>query len=268
MAGSSNTTNTWLGVTSVIFAITSAVLIYLYSNGEDEDKGYLGGLVFNSSNTFAWHPFLMTLGMIMFSIIALESYSILPLTHFMQKIVHSVAHTCALICFAMGLYCVVYAHNSGPYANLYSMHSWLGLAAAVVYAKQYLLGFFFFLSGTQSNELRRAYLPSHLSIGLFALCLSLGAALAGITEMDACSYEVESPDTNPASHFQNDMNAACKILQGAGICMIVSVLLAFYTLIPAKHKVDSSDKESEDVKSNLISPTTLGIESPILASRS
>lgn len=264
MTGSSSGAK-WSGIASVIFAIVSALLMGLYSNGKDEEEGYLGGLFFNTSNIFAWHPFLMTVGMIMFSIIAVHSYSILPLSHFTRKIVHAVAHTCALICFTMGLYCIVYSHNTEdpPSSNLDSMHSWLGLAAAVVYAKQYILGFFFFLSGTQSNELRRAYLPSHLSIGLFALCLSLGAALAGITEMDACSYTVTTIDANPASHYQDDMNSACKIVQGAGICMIVSVLLAFYTLIPAKQKV--GDKEYEDDGDDLASSTSLTIESPMLA---
>ena len=265
--GSTKTTQLWYGYASVVFAIISAVLMGLYSNGKNEDEGYLGGLEFNTSNTFAWHPFLMTTGMIMFSIIALESYSILPLSHFLQKIVHSIAHSCALLCFSMGLYCVVYSHNHNdpPTANLYSMHSWVGIAAAVIYAKQYLLGFLFFLSGTQSNERRRAYLPSHLSLGLFALCLSLGAALTGITEMDACSYTVSTPDTNPASHFQKDMNSSCKIVQGAGICMIVSVLLALYTLVPTKQKKESHEEVADDKSGNLVSPLDMDINSPMLA---
>ena len=143
------------------------------------------------------------------------------------------------------------------------MHSWVGLAAATIYAKQYLFGIFFFLSGTQSNEARRAYIPSHISLGLFALCLSLGAALSGITEMDACSYAVSTPDTNPASHYQADMNAGCKIVQGAGICMIVSVLLAFYTLVPAKEV--KSDKAEDSESGNLLSPATMDIDSPMLS---
>jgi hypothetical protein len=170
----------WCGFAAIFFAVIAVILMGEFSQG-DEDDGGLGGL--NSEHIFAYHPLLMTLGMIMFSVIALQSYAILPLSHSIQKFVHVVAHSCAITCFGIGLRCVVKSHNDNLLPNLNSMHSWVGLAAAVVYVQQYLLGFLYFLSDTQTRNVIRNYMSSHLSLGIFALCLSMAAAVSGIAEM-------------------------------------------------------------------------------------
>ena len=95
----------------------------LYSNGKNEDEGYLGGLEFNTSNTF-------------YGIIPHDYWDDNVLNHCSGKLLDfafepffadSTFNSSQLrfTLFLMGLYCVVYSHNHNdpPTANLYSMHS-------------------------------------------------------------------------------------------------------------------------------------------------
>lgn len=177
---------------------------------------------------------------------ALNSYQILPMSHYAQKCVHVFFHVSAITLFAIGLHCVVLSHNGQNAAgtfmpNLYSLHSWIGLGAMCLYAQNFILGGAFFAMGWKGAK---EYLPSHLSMGLCALCLSCAAVVSGISQMKACMYVVDSPDTNPASHYANDMSQGCKLLQGGGVCAVVAVVLSFYALIPDKHVEVNSIEET------------------------
>jgi hypothetical protein len=228
----------WL---ACIFAVVGAILIGVVSHGKDTSQGYLGG--FSHENIFAWHPFLMTLGMICACVLALHSYAIIPLNHNLQKVVHVFFHTCALFCFAFGLNAIVKSHNgqnsSGSYSpNLNSMHSWVGLGALVLYAQNYLLGFAYFV--TRNFKGAKEYLPTHMQLGLCALMLSTAAVVSGISEMKRCTYTVTSPDLNPASHY-GEFTSACKKFQGGGVCVIFAAVLSMVALIPAKPAKDHKD---------------------------
>merc|ERR1711964_329514 len=80
----------------------------------------------------------------------------------------------------------------------------------------------------------------------------MAAAVSGIQELNKCSYDITSPDANPASHYANDMSQPCKLVQGGGVCIVVAVLLSVYALIPEKQRRGSisstgfSDKLSGD----------------------
>ena len=242
------------GFASICFAFVATVFIGEFAQGSDTDEGYLGGMT--ADNIFAYHPFLMTSGMIFSSILALHSYHVLNLSHGVQKAIHVCAHSSALICFGIGLHCVLKAHNDNNKPNLYSMHSWVGLAAAVVYIQQYVLGFVYFLSGKVNIENVKNYMPSHVTLGIFSLCLSMAAAISGITEMNKCVYTITSPDLNPASHYADDMSPACKLVQGGGICIVVATMLSVYALIPERqpHKLAESDGHFDEpsIKSSLL----------------
>lgn len=230
----SSTVRTYSGLASIFFAILAFILMAAFASNEDTEAGYLGGL--NADHLFSYHPVFMTLGMVTFSIMALNSYAVLPLEHTAQKTVHVVFHTCALVCFALGLSYVVKAHNEKLLPNLNSMHSWVGLAAAVMYVQNYLFGFVFFLTGTQTRQQIRAYMPTHLTLGLFSLALTMAATISGIQTLGTCGYTtpLTEPDTNPASHYANDTTEACKVVQGAGICILCAVLCSMYALVPHK----------------------------------
>jgi hypothetical protein len=239
----------WL---SVFFSILAVSLIWSVSSGTDQTTGYLGGFDYN--HIFAWHPLLMTMGMIMCTIIALNSYTILPLTHSQQKVVHVLFHTSALFCFSFGLNAVVKSHNgqntAGAYMpNLYSMHSWVGLGALCLYVQNYVLGFAYFV--TRNFEGAKEYLPSHLKLGLCALLMSTAAVISGISQLKLCIYVVTSPDTNPAAHY-SDMTSGCKKMQGSGVCVALAVMLSFFALIPNKPDPNASSADAGELRNPLI----------------
>lgn len=239
----------WL---SVFFSILSSALMWSVSSGTDTETGYLGGFDYN--HIFAWHPLLMTMGMIMCTIIALNSYAILPLTHSQQKVVHVLFHTSALFCFSFGLNAVVKSHNgqnaAGAYMpNLYSMHSWIGLGALCLYVQNYVLGFAYFV--TRNFEGAKEYLPSHLKLGLCALLMSMAAVISGISQLKPCAYTVTEPDTNPAAQYSN-LTSGCKKMQGSGVCVALAVILSFFALIPNKPDPNASSAGNEELSSPLI----------------
>jgi cytochrome b-561 len=65
---------------------------------------------------------------------------------------------------------------------MYSLHSWVGLTAVILFGLQWVFGFVSFLFPKLSDGLRAAYLPHHKFWGLTIFVLVCAAALMGITE--------------------------------------------------------------------------------------
>jgi len=76
------------------------------------------------------------------------------------------------------------SHNlaSPPKPNMYTLHSWIGLIAALLFGIQWALGFSAFLFPKFSPEIRAMLLPFHQYFGSSILCLAVAAALMGHLE--------------------------------------------------------------------------------------
>ena len=113
----------------------------------------------------------MVTGVILFYTEALLAYRTFPFGKPMNKFLHGLFQFVAIFCIIVGLVAVFKSHNyknSGGYiANLYSMHSWLGLTTIVLFGQNYVLGFLHFLLPMCSSEARASYLPSHVFLGIF-----------------------------------------------------------------------------------------------------
>ena len=100
------------------------------------------------------------------------------------KILHGVIHVSVLVFASIALKAAFDSHNKAakPIPNLYSLHSWVGLTAIILFGMQWVMGFVSFLFPKLSDALRRDYLPHHKfwGVAIFALCVA--AALMGITE--------------------------------------------------------------------------------------
>ncbi|XP_064329036.1 transmembrane ascorbate-dependent reductase CYB561 isoform X3 [Phalacrocorax carbo] len=112
---------------------------------------YRGGVAWDSPLQFNVHPLCMVLGMV-----------------FLQ---------------GDGIIAVFESHRTKSIPNMYSLHSWCGMAAFVLYLLQWLLGCGFFLLPSTSFSLRSRYKPQHIFFGIALFALSIAACLLGITEM-------------------------------------------------------------------------------------
>lgn len=215
------------------------ILLIHWMGGTDRDETYLGGFNFNEL-IFNYHPVFMTCGMLVCGTCSMMSYRVIPLPKLIVKKFHAFMHTAAIVLIILGLACVITGNNYKSkneyhtyYANLASIHSMMGLSTCIIYALNYFLGLFAFLMPGFSVEARKAFMPNHVFIGVFALIAASCSALTGIIELTAeygCGYEVTSADWNAAQHYHR-LTDGCKEANGAGYCIFVSLLLATYALI-------------------------------------
>jgi hypothetical protein len=162
-----------------------------------------------------------------------------------NKIIHVLWHTAAVICFSIGLYAVFTGNNykdkntEGFYfSNLNSLHSLLGLTAVILYSQNYLLGFISFLIPGVVLEWKQKYMPKHKFLGLFSLFAACFAALTGVMELTTefgCGYDVDSADVNPAENYHL-LTKGCQIANGIGIFVLLTAFLAGYTMINFEEK--------------------------------
>ena len=77
------------------------------------------------------------------------------------KILHASLLASSLIFSTIGLIAVFDNHNLSkpPKANMYSLHSWIGLSAVILFGLQWVFGFVFFLFPKLSEDFRQAYMP-------------------------------------------------------------------------------------------------------------
>ncbi|KAL1342513.1 hypothetical protein HN51_029064 [Arachis hypogaea] len=175
-----------LGITAVPFTYVVhvlglvAIILVLVWNIH-----FRGGLAWDADNKnliFNLHPVLMILGLIFLGGEAIISYKSLPLKKEVKKVIHLTLHAIALALGIFGICAAFKNHNESGIANLYSLHSWLGIAVISLYGIQWLYGFviFFFPGGTPA--IRRESLPWHVLFGLFVYVLAIGTASLGFLE--------------------------------------------------------------------------------------
>ncbi|KAK6131813.1 hypothetical protein DH2020_034451 [Rehmannia glutinosa] len=167
--------NTWAEDSPITGAIM--VLIWCIS--------FRGGLAWEATNKnliFNLHPVLMLIGLIIIGGEAIMSYKCLPLKKPEKKLIHLVLHAIALILGIIGIYTAFKFHNESNIANLYSLHSWLGIGVISLYGIQWLYGLvvFFYPGGT--TAIRSESLPWHVLFGIFVYVLAVATATLGYLE--------------------------------------------------------------------------------------
>merc|ERR1712013_22219 len=135
---------------------------------------FKGGVVWGYTDlgiTFNWHPILMTLGLIFLYGNGALIYRVIPPKNESHKlglkIGHAVIMMVAFVIMVIGLQAAFDSHNlaSPPKPNMYTLHSWIGLIAALLFGIQWVLGFSAFLFPKFSPEIRAMLLPFHQYFG-------------------------------------------------------------------------------------------------------
>ncbi|XP_007446403.1 PREDICTED: cytochrome b reductase 1-like [Lipotes vexillifer] len=134
---------------------------------------------------FNWHPVLVVTGFVFIQGIAIIVYR-LPWTwkcsKLLMKSIHAGLNAVAAILAIISLVAVFDFHNARNIPNMYSLHSWVGLTAVILYILQLLLGFFVFLLPWAPLSLRALLMPIHVYSGLLVFGTVIATVLMGVTE--------------------------------------------------------------------------------------
>uniref|UniRef100_A0A8C6SJ01 Lysosomal membrane ascorbate-dependent ferrireductase CYB561A3 n=1 Tax=Neogobius melanostomus TaxID=47308 RepID=A0A8C6SJ01_9GOBI len=134
---------------------------------------------------FNWHPVLMTTGLVVLYGYGSVVYRV-PFTWGQSKLPWKLLHAglmlLALLLSVVGLCAVFGNHNKNHIPNLYSLHSWIGLTAVILFALQWVAGFAGFLLPFSPLSFRKLLKPFHVWLGGSILTLSVAACISGINE--------------------------------------------------------------------------------------
>ncbi|KAL1319348.1 hypothetical protein HN51_071638 [Arachis hypogaea] len=175
-----------LGVSALPFTFVAhllavaAIVMVLFWNIH-----FRGGLAWEATNKnliFNIHPVLMLIGLIIMGGEAIISYKALPLKKEIKKLIHLILHAIALVLGIVGICAAFKNHNESGIANMYSLHSWLGIGVISLYGIQWIFGFVMFFYPGGSESLRSQSIPWHVLFGLIVYVLALGTASLGFLE--------------------------------------------------------------------------------------
>ncbi|XP_066135465.1 plasma membrane ascorbate-dependent reductase CYBRD1 [Saccopteryx bilineata] len=174
---------------------------------------------------FNWHPVLVVTGFVFIQGIAIIVYR-LPWTwkcsKFLMKSIHAGLHAVATILGIISLVAVFDFHNTFNIPNMYSLHSWIGLTAVILYVQQLFLGFFIFLLPIAPLSLRAVLMPIHVYSGLLIFGTVIATVLMGLTEK--LIFSLKDPAYNtlpPEGVFANTLGLLILVF-GALIFWIVT----------------------------------------------
>ncbi|XP_043649878.1 plasma membrane ascorbate-dependent reductase CYBRD1 isoform X1 [Drosophila teissieri] len=201
----------------VLTQLCGLTMIVLVATWIGQHFGGLAGTS-NPGVEFNWHPLFMTIGFIY-----LYGNSILIYRGFRTtrkktlKLTHAGIHMGAFILTVIALKTVFDSHNlaSPPIPNMYSLHSWLGLSAVIIFSLQYVAGFVAFLAPGLRENYRIAMMPLHIYFGLFGFVLAIASALMGITEKAIFAIKTPAYSTLPPAGVLANVIGVLYVVFGA-----------------------------------------------------
>ncbi|XP_053181225.1 lysosomal membrane ascorbate-dependent ferrireductase CYB561A3 isoform X1 [Scomber japonicus] len=193
---------------------------------------------------FNWHPVLMVTGLVVLYGMGAVVYRI-PLTwghnKLPWKLLHAALMLLSLILSVVGLCAVFDFHNATGTPNLYSLHSWIGIAAVALFAMQWAVGMAGFLLPCSPISLRKLLKPIHVWMGGSILWLSIAACISGINEKLFFVLKGDTTGTQPYS----------KLPPEAVLANTLGVLIVAFGLIVLKilsnSKWQRPDSRPEDI---------------------
>ncbi|KAF6213071.1 hypothetical protein GE061_010785 [Apolygus lucorum] len=146
-----------------------------------------GGFAWSSTPSleFNWHPLLMSVGFIFLYGNSIMIYrGLRDMRKQRLKLIHAGLPILTLVCVIIAQIAVFDSHNLAvpPIPNLYSLHSWIGLGAIILYCTQWVMGLVVFLYPGASMAIRARIMSWHVFMGLTIFTLVILASLTGLTE--------------------------------------------------------------------------------------
>jgi len=148
---------------------------------------FLGGVSWSSTPNiqFNWHPLLMTIAMIYLYGNTILIYRGLRYTRKRSlKLTHATLFGIIFVFILIAGTAVYQSHvlADPPIPNFYSLHSWVGISAMLLFVLQWIGGFVSFLYPQVRQPLKETIMPLHIYFGLTGYVLAIAAALLGISE--------------------------------------------------------------------------------------
>jgi len=197
---------------------------------------FKGGMVWGMTDmgiAWNWHPILMTLSLIFLYGNGALIYRLIPPRNESHKLGLKIGHATimmlAFILMVIGLQAAFDSHNLAvpPKANMYTLHSWIGLMAALLFGVQWALGFSAFLFPKFSPEIRSFLLPFHQYFGSSIICLAVAAALLG--HLEKALWSITTP-------VYASKNSESQLVNWIGICLVLFVMGVTFLLSKFKTK--------------------------------
>ena len=234
------------GILSHILALSAVFVVSAWVSDEAMGGGGVSWAEGDAKRVFNWHPILM--------IVAFAFMTVASLSFFMKwrsadrkvnKTLHAMQWGVAAVCATVGIVAVVKSHNdpvSGFIANLYSLHSWIGIGIILLYVAQFLAGAMSFGLSLQgiSNQQRGKVMNLHKFFGPLIYVGTAFTILLGIQEKEGfigCSYKVDKADIFPIQNF-SEIPRACRISHSLGVIvftMALSTAFALFDFSPIRH---------------------------------
>lgn len=208
---------------------------------------HLGGMSWKygeSKQIFNWHPLLMITG---FAFMTVASLAFRNLNRPKSKTLHGLGWTVGILCMFVALVAVFRSHNdpvSGFIANMYSMHSWVGMLVFILYTLQFFSGMMSFGfpvvwrwnngAPMASEAFKSRLLLVHHFFGPFIYLAMMATILMGIQEKEGfvgCAYKVESVDRFPPAHFY-EIPEVCRVSHLLGLLVFGTGICTSFALYP------------------------------------
>ncbi|XP_022090682.1 cytochrome b561-like [Acanthaster planci] len=200
-----------------------------------------------SSKEFNLHPVFMVLGLLFLNANALMTYRIIGnfLNRTVVKIIHLILQTLAVVFASFALACVFHFHNASGFANLYSLHSWVGIATFAFFCVQLILGFLAFIIGgyflpSSTEYLRKVYLHVHVYGGALIFLMAAATSLLGTAEF--ISFKIKNYSELPAQ------GVLANVLGGF---IVFFVALVCYILYNEKYKASAPQSPPYEQQINI-----------------
>mmetsp|Transcript_13048 Transcript_13048/g.15483 ORF Transcript_13048/g.15483 Transcript_13048/m.15483 type:complete len:264 (-) Transcript_13048:219-1010(-) len=205
-------------VTATLLVVLIFAWMMSYNAEDSQKQGF--NWENKSPKVFNWHPVLMTTGFCFCATQAVLSYA-LPLPKLVNKMLHLFWHTSAWIFSAVGLYAVFKFHNENDIVNMYSSHSWFGIATIALYGIEYLGGLAFLMPESYiSHQSRKLLLLLHRFLGIATLAFAFTTIAMGILE------KVTFNNTGPKKGSEYKItSAAIVVLMAWGLSLSAAIAL-------------------------------------------
>ncbi|TKY69198.1 transmembrane ascorbate ferrireductase 3 [Spatholobus suberectus] len=162
-----------------LFGVLAFILLLVwllhYREGIDYDSD-------NGYRVFNVHPLLMFAGFIFLAGEAMMAFQTVRGERKIKKFVHMTLHLIAIVLGIVGLRAVFKFHDMANIANVYSLHSWIGIGTFCLFGLQWVFGFVMFMLQGAPATTRAKVLPWHKVAGRALLFMAVCAAETGLME--------------------------------------------------------------------------------------